>query len=52
MGDDLIGHGLVIQSGIRLYTVKGETFNQNKNLVATGIATLNAYPFDKSDMNS
>ena len=52
LGDDLIGHGLLIQSGKKLYTVKGEIFNQNNNLVATGIATLNAYPFDKSDMNS
>ena len=51
LNDTLLGHGLVIKSGKRLYTVKGEIYNQNKELIATGIATLNAYPYDKSDMN-
>ena len=51
LNDSLIGQGLVIKSGQRLYTVKGEIYNQNKELIATGIATLNAYPFEKSDMN-
>ena len=32
------------------YTVEGQIFNQNNELLAKGIATLNAYPFDKSDM--
>ena len=26
-------------------------YNQKKELIATGIATLNAYPYEKSDMN-
>ena len=51
LNDSLVGQGLVIKSGQRLYTVKGEIYNQNKELIATGIATLNAYPFEKSDMN-
>ena len=52
LGDDLIGHGLVIQGGKKLYKVKGDIFNQNNNLVATEIATLNAYTFEKSDISS
>ena len=51
LNDSLVGQGLVIKSGQRLYTVKGDIYNQNKELIATGIATLNAYPFEKSDMN-
>jgi len=51
INDSLIGNGLVIKSGNRLYTVKGDIYNQKKELIATGIATLNAYPFEKSDMN-
>ena len=51
LNDNLVGHGLVIKNGKRLLTVKGDIFNQNKEIIATGLATLNAYPFEKSDMN-
>jgi len=51
LGDKLIGNGKVISSGKRLYTVEGKIFNQNQELLALGLATLNAYPFEKSDMN-
>ena len=49
--DELIGKGIVIKNGKRIYTVKGDIYNQKKELIATGIATLNAYPYEKSDMN-
>ena len=49
--DELIGNGIVIKNGKRIYTVKGNIYNQKKELIATGIATLNAYPYEKSDMN-
>ena len=49
--DKLIGNGIVIKNGKRIYTVKGDIYNQKKELIATGIATLNAYPYEKSDMN-
>ena len=48
--DELKGSGIVLHHGKRLYTVEGQIFNQNNELLAKGIATLNAYPFDKSDM--
>ena len=51
LDDDLVGKGKVVSSGKRLYTVDGKIYNQNKDLLALGIATLNAYPFEKSDMN-
>ena len=51
LGDKLVGIGVVINNGKRLYTVEGKIFNQKQELLATGLATLNAYPFEKSDMN-
>ena len=51
LGDKLIGNGKVISSGKRLYTVEGKIFNQNQELLTLGLATLNAYPFEKSDIN-
>lgn len=50
LNDELTGFGKLISKGKRLYTVEGKIFNQNKELLVTGIATLNAYPFKKSDM--
>jgi uncharacterized protein (TIGR00369 family) len=49
LGDELLGIGEVIQKGNRIIVSKGEIFNQNKQLIATCIATLNAYPVSKSD---
>ena len=51
LNDNLKGTGDVIDYGKRIYIVKGNIYNQNEELVATGLATLNAYPFEKSDMN-
>tara|TARA_Y100000385_G_scaffold226235_1_gene236859 strand:- start:4502 stop:4933 length:432 start_codon:yes stop_codon:yes gene_type:complete len=51
LGDKLVGKGKVINNGKRLYTVEGKILNQKQELLATGLATLNAYPFEKSDMN-
>ena len=51
IGDKLKGIGRVISNGKRLYVVEGKIYNQNNDLLALGTATLNAYPFEKSDMN-
>jgi len=51
LDDELLGEGRVINNGKRLYTVEGKIYNQKKELLLTGLATLNAYPFAKSDMN-
>ena len=48
--DELKGSGVVLHHGKRLYTVEGQIFNQKNELLAKGIATLNDYPFAKSDM--
>jgi len=51
IGDKLKGVGKVISNGKRLYIVEGKIYNQNNDVLALGTATLNAYPFEKSDMN-
>jgi uncharacterized protein (TIGR00369 family) len=51
LGDKLFAKGLVLKKGKKLIVVEGKIFNQNEKLLVTGLATLNAYPFDKSDMN-
>ena len=51
LNDQIKGSGKVISSGKRIYTVEGKIYNQNDELLVLGIATLNAYPFEKSDMN-
>lgn len=48
--DKLKGVGMVLHHGKRLYTVEGQIFNHKQELLAKGIATLNAYPYAKSDM--
>ena len=48
--DELKGIGEVIKQGNRILTVKGDIYNQNNELVATSLATLNAYPIEKSAM--
>ena len=50
LNDKLKGVGKVLHHGKRLYTVEGQIFNHKQELLAKGIATLNAYPYDKSDM--
>ncbi|MDC2982310.1 PaaI family thioesterase, partial [Bacteroidota bacterium] len=50
LNDKLKGVGKVLHHGKRLYTVEGQIFNHKQELLAKGIATLNAYSYDKSDM--
>ncbi len=51
LDDSLFATGLVLKKGKKLIVVEGKIFNQNNDLLVTGLATLNAYPFKKSDMN-
>mgnify|MGYP005673569473 CR=1 FL=1 len=46
--DEVIGKGTVLKKGKSLLVVKGEIFNAKEELIATAIATLNAYPVEKS----
>ena len=50
LGDLLFGKGKVIKAGKRIIVVQGKIYNQENQLLAVCLATLNAYPFDKSDM--
>ncbi len=52
LGDELKGVGTVLSEGNRIIITKGEIFNQNDELVALATATLNAYPWGKSDFYS
>ncbi len=47
LNDELVGEGSIISEGHRIIICKGEIFNQNKELVAIGTATLNAYSANK-----
>jgi uncharacterized protein (TIGR00369 family) len=50
LNDDLKGIGEILKQGNRILTVKGDIYNQKNELVATSLATLNAYPIEKSGM--
>ncbi len=50
LNDELKGVGVVITQGNRILTVKGDIYNQKNELIATSLATLNAYPIEKSGM--
>lgn len=50
LNDTLKGIGEVLKQGSRILTVKGDIYNQKNELVATALATLNAYPIEKSGM--
>jgi uncharacterized protein (TIGR00369 family) len=47
LGDQLIGRGKVVKSGKRIVFVEAQIFNQKEQLIATGSATMNAYPVHK-----
>ena len=49
LNDHLVGEGIVINKGKRIIVAEGKISNQNKELIATAIGTLNAYPIEKSD---
>lgn len=51
LNDQLIGIGKVLKEGKRIVVVEGKIYNQDKVVLAAGLATMNAYPFEKSDMN-
>ena len=50
LGDILIGKGQVDNAGKRIISTSGKIYNQNNEVVATGMGTFNAYPFEKSDV--
>lgn len=50
LGDELKGIGKVDKKGKRIVFTTGEIYNQNDELVAKAIGTLNAYPFSNSDI--
>ena len=47
LGNVLIGKGKVDHKGNRIIHASGEIYNQNNELVAKAIGTLNAYPIEK-----
>jgi uncharacterized protein (TIGR00369 family) len=50
LGDILTGKGKVDHKGNRIIHTSGEIYNQKKELIAKAMGTLNAYPFEKSDV--
>lgn len=50
LGDILTGKGKVDHQGNRIIHVSGEIYNQKNELIAKAMGTLNAYPFEKSDV--
>lgn len=50
LNDQLKGIGKVIKKGNRIIIARGDVYNQHEELIATATGTLNAYPFDKSDL--
>jgi len=50
LGDTLKGFGKIDNKGKRIIFSSGSIFNQNGDLIATGMGTFNAYPFEKSDI--
>lgn len=50
LGDLLKGEGRVDHRGKRIISCSGEIHNQHGEIVAKAMGTLNAYPFEKSDV--
>lgn len=50
LGDILTAKGKVDHKGNRIIHASGEIYNQNNELIAKAIGTLNAYPISKSDI--
>jgi uncharacterized protein (TIGR00369 family) len=50
IGDVLTGKGIVDKKGNRIIYASGEIYNQNNEIIAKAMGTLNAYPFEKSDI--
>jgi len=50
LGDQLTGKGKVDHKGNRIIHASGEIYNQKNELIAKALGTLNAYPFEKSDI--
>jgi len=47
LGDELTGNGKVLKTGKSLIISEGKIYNQNNELIAICLATMNAYPFDR-----
>lgn len=51
LGDKLTGKGRVDNKGNRIIFTSGEIYNQHNKVIAKGIGTFNAYPYEKSDIS-
>ena len=47
LGDELTGYGKVLNKGKSLIISEGKIYNQNNDLIAISLATMNAYPFNR-----
>jgi acyl-CoA thioesterase len=47
LGDELTGNGKVLKAGKSLIITEGKIYNQNNELIAICLATMNAYPFER-----
>ena len=47
LGDELKGIGVVLRKGKRILLAEGKIYNQNNELIAICLATMNAYPFER-----
>jgi len=52
LGDILTGNGKVDHAGKRIIHTSGIIYNQNKEIIAKAIGTLNAYPSEKGELYS
>jgi uncharacterized protein (TIGR00369 family) len=52
LGDELTAIAEVTKTGKRLLFAEGKICNQNGQLVASGTATMNAYPVEKADYSN
>ena len=50
VGDVLTGTGKIDKKGNRIIYASGEIYNQNNEIIAKAMGTLNAYPIEKSDV--
>lgn len=48
LNEEIKGVGKVLKKGKSILVVQGEIFNAKNELIATSLATMNAYPVEKS----
>ncbi|MCB9197300.1 MAG: PaaI family thioesterase [Flavobacteriales bacterium] len=51
LNEELTGIGEVLKKGKSLLVVKGEILNPRNEIIATALATMNAYPLEKSSFS-